>query len=197
MFNGIVETTGKIIDISGGDSSKEFTLEPNIKFDDLFIGASIAINGVCLTVTRFNSTEFSVTAVPETLKLTNLNYLKINDTANLERPIKSDSRIGGHYVQGHVDTTGEILNITNDGNAKLIKIKLPTEHTKYIVKKGYIAIDGMSITVIDINNNNFTVTLIPETLNSTIAKNYKPNKLVNLETDIFGKYIEKLSGAKA
>lgn len=195
MFNGIVEaiSTIKTVTITGGGI--DFLIACPKEFDDLFIGASVAVNGVCLTVTHFAKEDFTVTAVPETLRITNLSYLKDMDFVNLERAMKTGGRMGGHYVQGHVDAVGEIVDIKSDGNALLVTIKVPAELTKYLVKKGYVGIDGMSITVIDVNVDTFTVTLIPLTCAATIAHQYRLRSKVNIEVDILGKYVEKILGA--
>jgi riboflavin synthase len=198
MFSGIVETIGLISSVIIDQQLRHFTIKPEQAFDDINIGDSIAVNGVCLTVTAFHADTFNVTAVPETLRLTNLGMLQTNDMVNLERALKLQDRVSGHYVQGHVDETGKIIEIKSDGNeALLVKFSHSPALGKYIVKKGYIAIDGMSLTVVDTAPTWFTVTLIPHTQIVTIIKqHYRENTLVNLEVDMMGKYIEKLLGAQ-
>lgn len=195
MFNGIVETIGTIQSIHHTPGSVDFVISHPEIFDDLFVGASISVNGVCLTVTRFSEHEFEVTAVPETLRITNLSTLKKDDAVNLERAMKVGSRIGGHYVQGHVDAVGEILAIEQDGHALLIKLGVPSKVTNYLVKKGYVGLDGMSITVIDVGDDWFTVTFIPQTQMTTIVGQYQEGTKINIEVDILGKYVEKIIGA--
>lgn len=193
MFSGIVETIGIITRIVLENGCKQFTIAPTMVFADLTVGASVSINGICLTITAFTTDTFCVTAVPETLRLTNLNQLQVNDIVNLERSITLTSRIGGHYVQGHVDGVGQILALKQDNSdAWLVKISIPHALTKYIVAKGYITLDGMSITVIDVTSEWFTVTFIPHTQAATITKHYKEGCWINIEVDIMGKYIEKL-----
>lgn len=193
MFGGIVETTGDIQSIVCHDGCKTLRVRPQIHLADLTLGASISVNGVCLSVTEFTTTDFTVTVVPETLRLTNLDDLKEGVSVNLERAITMQTRMSGHMIQGHVDATGEIIDIQDDGGiAKLVKIKLPSRLQPYLVKKGYIAIDGMSITIIDCMNDWFTVTFIPHTQDVTIAQFYQTGKKVNLEVDIVGKYIAKM-----
>ncbi len=193
MFGGIIETLGTIQAIQREGDCHHFVISPAILFDDIAIGDSIAVNGVCLTVTDFTPTTFNVTAVPETLRLTNLGMLSINNLVNLERSLKINARLGGHFVQGHVDCVGEIIAINSDGkNALLVKIRVPNFLTKYIVKKGYIGIDGMSITVVVTNDDWFTVTFIPHTQAVTVVNQYEIGKKVNIEVDMLGKYIEKL-----
>lgn len=196
MFSGIVETIGKILQIELINGCKQFTIAPNIKLDDLHIGDSIAINGVCLTITEFTSTNFKVTAVPETLRLTNLDQLIEQQPVNIERSLLPTTRLGGHFVQGHVDGTGKILAITSDhSDAWLVKIGLADSLMIYLVNKGFVTIDGMSITIIHVSSDYFTVTLIPHTQAVTIANQYNVGNLVNIEVDMMAKYIEKFSGA--
>lgn len=197
MFSGIVETIGIIVNIDLIDGCKQFTIAPEKRFLDLNIGDSVSVNGICLTITEFDDASFKITAVPETLRLTNLNQLSVGSTVNLERSLKMNDRIGGHYIQGHVDATGKILEIKNDdSNALLVKISIPESLTKYIINKGYIGLDGMSITVIEAESNWFTVTFIPHTQAVTVVNQYKLNTLINIEVDIMAKYIEKILGAR-
>lgn len=196
MFSGIVECIGTIIALSIDQGCKHFVIAAKDNLDDLNIGDSIAINGVCLTITSFTEDTFSVTAVPETLRLTNLDTLEEGNIVNIERSLKVDARIGGHYVQGHVDGVGTILDIQNDhSNALLVKISIPAHLAKYVVNKGYISLDGMSITVIQSTTEWFTVTFIPHTQDVTIVKQYRKNIPINIEVDMMGKQIEKLLGA--
>lgn len=196
MFSGIVETIGYITHISVEDGCKHFIIKPAKPYSDLALGESIAVNGVCLTVTQFDADSFHVTAVPETLALTNLHFLTTDSMVNLERSITLNTRLGGHYVQGHIDAMGKITDIQHvDKRVLLVKISMPTTLSKYIVNKGYITLDGMSITVIDSAPTWFTVTFIPHTQDVTIIKQYKVDSAINIEVDIMGKYIEKLLGA--
>lgn len=196
MFSGIVETTGRIKKIENQSENKNFMIASNQLLDDLKIGDSISVNGVCLTVTDCKENNFHVSAVPETLRLTNLGELKEESEVNLERSIKADSRIGGHFVQGHVSGIGQIREIQKEGeNALLLKIGIDEPLSKYIIEKGYIALDGMSITAIDVKPDWFSITLIPHTQETTIAKGYKKGTNINIEVDILGKYLEKLVGS--
>ncbi|MCD6047902.1 MAG: ribE [Gammaproteobacteria bacterium] len=193
MFTGIVETTGKITSLDSQNDCKTFCITPKVKFNDLLVGESIAVNGVCLTVEKFSDQSFYVTLVPETLRLTNLSQLQLNSEVNLERAMLASSRIGGHFMQGHVDQVGEIVSIEKDGAAALlIKISIPKHLAKYIIKKGFIGLDGMSITLVDVSDTWFSVTFIPHTISETIVKNYHVGTRINLEVDMFAKYIEKL-----
>jgi riboflavin synthase len=198
MFSGIVEAIAIITAIDDIDGCKQFTITHAANLADLNIGASMAVNGVCLTITEYTDTTFKVTAVPETLRLTNLGLLNIGDLVNIERSLTLNTRIGGHYVQGHVDGVGKILEIATDNSAALlVKISLPEALAKYVVAKGYITLDGMSITVIKAEPTWFTVTFIPHTQNVTNVNRYCVGTSINIEVDIMGKYIEKLIGAHA
>jgi riboflavin synthase len=196
MFSGIVETVGIIKRLEFKDGCMHITILPQLLLDDLHIGDSVAVNGVCLTVTALEINSFSAVIVPQTLRLTNLKSLALEAIVNLERAVKASSRIGGHNVQGHIDTCAEIIEIKSDGaEALLATFAVSKEISRYIVSKGYISIDGMSITVIDATATSFTVTFIPHTLQASIAQFYRVGTQVNIEVDIMGKYIEKLLGA--
>lgn len=193
MFNGIVETIGIIETFFFEEDCLKLSILPTNEFHSLKIGESIAVNGICLTITNIINKNFNVTVVPETLRKSNLIKLSSGSSVNLERSMKINDRIHGHYVQGHIDGTGKIVDIVQDGkNAILIKISIPAHLRKYIVEKGYIAVDGMSITVVELKQDWISITLIPHTRNSTIANNYQVGSLINIEVDIFGKYIEKI-----
>lgn len=193
MFSGIVSAIGIIQYILPKKGSIDFIILVPETYADLEIGESIAVNGICLTVTEYSAGSMHVTAVPETLRVTNLCELTENSIVNLERSITINTRLGGHYVQGHVDAVGEILDIKSEGDAAMIvKISLPENLAKYVVNKGYITLDGMSITVMTAASNDFTVTLIPHTQQVTIVNQYRIGSKINLEVDILAKYIEKL-----
>lgn len=193
MFSGIVTAIGMIQRILTQTDSIDFVIHVPVTFSDLIMGESIAVNGVCLTVTGFSQISMNVTAVPETLRVTNLGQLTETSLVNLERSITLTTRLGGHYVQGHVDAVGEILDIQADGTtALLVKISMPPTLAKYVVCKGYITLDGMSITVIDTSPSWFTVTFIPHTQQVTVVNQYRKGSKINIEVDILGKYIEKL-----
>lgn len=198
MFNGIVETVGTVTDIQKMDDCIHFLITTPKPLADLFIGESVSVNGVCLTVTRFTENTFNVTAVPETLRVTNLGALEVGSLVNLECSMKVSGRMGGHYVQGHVDGVGEILEVKTEGNAALlVKISVPATLAKYTVNKSYIALDGMSITVIQAGPDWITVTFIPHTQQVTIIKQYRKGTKINIEVDILSKYVEKLLGVHA
>ena len=193
MFGGIVETLGIVSSIKISPSYLDISIAPQKNFSDIALGDSIAVNGVCLTVTAFTDTTFTAMVVPETMRLTNLNDLVIGSKVNLERALPVNGRIGGHYVQGHVDAFTHIIDVKNDGdNALLVKFATPSSLAKYLVNKGYIAIDGMSLTIIEAKPDWFSVTFIPHTQGVTVVNQYQVGSRVNLEVDILGKYLEKL-----
>lgn len=162
-------------------------------FDDIVVGDSIAINGVCLTIVALDSQSITFDLAPETWRQTNFCQCIAGDSVNVERAVPLNGRMGGHYVQGHIDCTGEILALQPDGDmALIVKISLPAILSRYIVKKGFIALDGMSLTVVEVNQAWFTVMLIPYTIGHTISQFYSKNRLINIEVDIMSKYIEKL-----
>ena len=196
MFSGIVETTGFITTIEQQAEVWRLTIEAPAILDDVKLGDSIAINGVCLTVIDFTEQHFVVEVVPETQRCTNFHLLKVGSLINLERAMKAEQRIGGHYVQGHVDAVAKILSVITEGDAWLVTFSLPEKLQAYLVPKGFISIDGMSLTVINVNQDSFTVTLIPHTQQVTIAKNYQQGSLVNLEVDMLGKYVVKFMEAQ-
>lgn len=192
MFSGIVETIGFIQNVLHMNEGLILQIKPLISFSDIKVGDSIAVNGVCLTVTTFDSATFTVTLVPETLRCTNLQSVTMNQAVNLERSLRADSRIGGHFVQGHVDAITEILDLQTEGDAWLVKMSLPSHLHPYVVNKGFITLDGMSITVIETTTHWFTVTFIPHTQHHTITQHYQIGSKINIEVDMLGKYIEKL-----
>lgn len=189
MFTGIVEEIGKVIEITDKVSDKDFTIESKV---DLKIGDSIAVNGVCLTVIEKTMQSFKVSAANETLKLTNLSQLSLNDLVNLESSLSLNKPIGGHIVQGHVATTTSIIAMKPIGEAIYFRFAKPLDLKNYIVNKGYIAIDGVSLTICAEEKDWFEVMMILHTLMVTIGQNYKVNSIVNLEVDIFARYLEKI-----
>jgi len=180
MFTGIVEEVGSVAEVSPG----HLTVGAATVLDDLKIGDSICVNGVCLTVTDIVAKTFSVDVVPETLRRTNLGQLSSRDPVNLERSMRADGRFGGHIVQGHVDGTGTVDDIAPDGDASLVRFTAPPAIMRYVVEKGFIAVDGTSLTV---------VTVIPFTRENTVFGAREVGDVVNLEADIMAKYVERLA----
>ena len=189
MFTGIVEELGTVGSIKNG----VLIVYASLVLEDLDVKDSICVNGACLTVTELTGTGFQVDVVPETLRRTNLGELTSGSKVNLERSLQMGGRLGGHIVQGHVDGTGEISSIAEDGDAYLYSFSVSPELSRYIVQKGFICVDGISLTVVDCADDEFTVTLIPYTREHTVLGTKSEGNKVNLEADIMAKYIEKLS----
>lgn len=187
MFTGIVEELGKVQTIT----ENKIIVEAKTVLDDAKLGDSIAVNGVCLTVTKINSNEFEADISPETKRVTALKYLKIGTLVNLERAMPANGRFGGHMVLGHVDGLGRGKYIKKEGEFYNLTVEVPPEISKYIVKKGSIAINGISLTVADIASNIITIAVIPHTYENTNLKTLQIGDFVNIETDITAKYIEK------
>ena len=192
MFSGIVEETGSIKNIKRGAASAELSIEASKVLEDVALGDSIAVNGVCLTVTDFSGSMFTADVMHETLDRSSLGALRPGSPVNLERAMKADGRFGGHIVSGHIDGTGHISNISRDDNAIWYTIDTSGDILRYIVEKGSIAIDGISLTVASVDESSFKVSIIPHTAANTILAVKKAGDVVNLENDIIGKYVEKL-----
>lgn len=192
IFTGIIEELGIIKNIERGINSSRISVQAEKVLEDVHIGDSIAINGVCLTVTSFDTASFVADVMAETLAKTNLNELSAGKRVNLERALRLSDRLGGHLVQGHVDGVGTISKREKLDIAILFSIKAAPEVLAYVVRKGSIAIDGISLTVVDVFADSFTVSLIPHTAAVTTLGFKEPGDTVNLETDIIGRYIEKL-----
>lgn len=192
MFTGIIEEVGKIKKIEYDGEGRKLTVEAHKIMLDIKQGESIALDGVCLTVETWGKDFFTVYVMPETMKKTGFVNLKVGQLINLEKALPLNGRLGGHFVQGHVDTTGTITQIIPDGKAKIIKISIPFDWNKYLVSKGSISIDGISLTIIEAGKDFFTVSIIPHTQNITNIGNKKIHDIVNIEFDILAKHIFKL-----
>ncbi|MCX7797800.1 MAG: riboflavin synthase [Melioribacter sp.] len=190
MFSGIIEEIGKIEKIDSINGGIKLTISANKILDDAKIGDSISVNGVCLTITSMNKNCFTVDAVGETLNKTTFKSVKSRSYVNLERAIKFNERIGGHLIQGHVNSTGKITQLRKIGENYLLEIEVPKNLMQYIIKEGSIAIDGISLTVADIYNNLIRISIIPHTWQNTTLKYKKENDIVNIEVDYIAKYIE-------
>lgn len=195
MFTGIVEEKGCIRGIRPGAKSCILTIEGRIIFSDLKVGDSVAVNGVCLTATSINGHLFTADVMRETLERSSLGSLRNGSYVNLERAMAADGRFGGHIVSGHIDGTGTIVNIEKDDNAVWYTVQAPPALMRYIVEKGSIAIDGISLTVAKITSSTFSVSIIPHTAKETILSEKKTGDVVNLENDVISKYVEKLLAA--
>lgn len=192
MFTGIIEEIGTVVSVSRGIKAAKLTLQGNLILEDMHIGDSIAVNGVCLTVTEKASSTFIVDVMPETLRRSSLGKLSRGSEVNMERAMAANGRFGGHIVSGHIDGTGEIESFVKEDNAVWVTIKTNDKILKYIIEKGSITIDGISLTVADVDNRRFKVSLIPHTASNTTLLKKKAGDIVNLENDIVGKYIDKL-----
>ena len=190
MFSGIVEEIGTVKSVQPG----KLVITARKVLEGTRPGDSIAVNGACLTVTNIVEDAFSVELMPETLRRTNLGILHPNDKVNLERALKANGRLGGHFVQGHVDGMGRILSLRPEEEAVLMRISVPPEIARYLVEKGFIAVDGVSLTIVECEATSFTVSLVSYTRQNTTLGSKLPGDLVNLEVDIIAKYVEQLSG---
>jgi riboflavin synthase len=186
VFSGIIEETGFVIAVSYSSLS----VRADAVFGDLKLGDSVAVNGVCLTVTGINGKTFKVDVMPETIKRSTLGALKSGDAVNLERALTLSGRLGGHLVEGHIDATGVIDRIEWEDDAELMTISAPPEVLRYIVEKGFIAVDGLSLTVVRHNTDSFTVSLVAFSRSHTAMGIKKAGDRVNLEVDIIAKYVE-------
>ena len=194
MFTGIVEEIGTLRQVISGSSSGSIRISAKKVLENTKIGDSIAVNGVCLTVTSLSSDGFTADVMPETLRRTNLGSLKSGAPVDLERAMAADGRFGGHLVSGHIDGTGTIVSLKNEGNAVWVQIKAPRPILQLIVEKGSITIDGISLTVASVSEDSFQVSVIPHTGSETILLRKKVGDMVNLENDIVAKYVQHLLG---
>lgn len=192
MFTGIVEEIGRIIGIEKKSESMVLTIEGEKVLENTAIGDSIATNGICLTVTSLGENSFTADVMPETVYRTSLENLSSGTEVNLERALTLNKPLGGHMVQGHIDGTGTLSSTEEKGNSLLMTIGAKPSLLKYIVEKGSVTLDGTSLTVVAVTENDFTVSLIPQTLEDTILYKKKNGDIINIECDILGKYVEKL-----
>ncbi|MCX5344848.1 riboflavin synthase [Streptomyces atratus] len=197
MFTGIVEELGEVTAVEKLGDASRFRLRGPAVTEGAKHGDSIAVNGVCLTVVDFGEHEFTADVMAETLNRSSLGALEVGSRVNLERPMAVGGRLGGHIVQGHVDGTGRIVERKISENWEIVKISLPAELTRYVVEKGSITVDGVSLTVVDAGPDYFTISLIPTTLALTTLGIKKPGDPVNLEVDVIAKYVERLLGNTA
>ena len=188
MFTGIVEEVGVVAKISGN----AMTVRASKVTGDLKLGDSIAVNGACLTAVSCGRNEFSVDLTPETMRRTSLGQLSVGRPVNLERALLASDRMGGHIVQGHIDGTGRVMSTKPEGDSIIFRIRVPKRLNRYIVEKGFVAVDGISLTVVKRGASSFTLAVIPYTLNNTNLASLSVGDRVNLEADILAKYIESL-----
>lgn len=192
MFTGIVEELGRVRDCRRDGEGYTLSVDCSTVLEGTILGDSIAVNGVCLTVTAIDSTGFVTGLAPETRNRTALESLKKGSPVNLERSVTPSTRMGGHFVQGHVDGTGSIREFRKDEDALWVTIAAPAELMRYIVVKGYITLDGTSLTVVDVGNDWFSVTLVAYTQSHIVMPSKSCGELVNIEVDVLGKYVERL-----
>lgn len=192
MFTGLIEDIGRILGVRRSSKDVTFTIQSKIS-KDMTIGQSIAVNGACLTITSYQTVSMQVHAVEETLTHTNLSSLQIGSQVHLERALKFNERLNGHFVQGHIDGVGELVRISKIGESNVLRITPPQNLLKFIVPKGSIALSGISLTVVEVNTTNFTVSIIPHTFVNTLIHKWKVKEKINIEVDILAKYVEKLT----
>jgi riboflavin synthase len=196
MFTGLVEEVGKLVSIQHGAASAKLTIEAPFVSEGTRIGDSVAINGTCLTVVATEGNRLSFEAVPETLNRSSLKRVRAGDGLNLERALAIGQRLGGHFVQGHVDGTATLLSVTENDNAHILRIGAPSELMRYIIPKGSVALDGISLTVADVSTDSFSVWIIPHTYANTTLRDRRIGDALNIENDMLAKYIERLLQAR-
>ncbi|MEV1024581.1 riboflavin synthase [Streptomyces sp. NPDC050264] len=196
MFTGIVEELGEITAVENLDDASRFRVRGPVVTEGAKHGDSIAVNGVCLTVVEHEGDTFTADVMAETLKRSSLGALTSGSRVNLERPMIADGRFGGHIVQGHVDGTGTIIERLPSEHWEIVKISLPVELARYVVEKGSVTVDGVSLTVVEAGADYFTLSLIPTTLDLTTLGLKQPGEPVNLEVDVIAKYVERMLGAQ-
>ena len=192
MFTGIVEEVGAVTAVDRGRHSAVLTIRAHAVLEDAKVGDSIAVNGICLTVTGRTAEHFTADVMHETLDRSALAGLRPGTQVNLERAMAAGGRFGGHIVSGHVDGVGRVQSVRRDDNAVWYTVSAPPHLLRYIVEKGSITVDGISLTVARVDGNSFAISAIPHTVAQTVLRNRRPGDLVNLENDIIGKYVEKL-----
>lgn len=196
MFTGIIEDLGRIEKLSRSSQGSRIAIRSSKITEDAGIGDSVAVNGVCLTIAQLENDTFFTDVMPETLAKTNLGQMKNGDLVNLERALKASDRLGGHFVLGHVDEVGTIMHKRKEGNSIVLKISATRSISDYLVPKGSIAIDGISLTITDVENQWFMVAVIPHTAKATTLGQKTVGSTVNLEVDIIGKYVKRMMDKK-
>ena len=195
MFTGIIEELGTVGQMDRRPDSIKLTIQARKVLEGTQLGDSIAVNGVCLTVTSMTDSSFTADVMHETMRRSSLSDIKSGSKVNLERAMQVGGRLGGHIVSGHIDGVGHIARIASDGIARVITISIPKDMEPFIVEKGSIAIDGISLTVVSVGNSQFSVSIIPHTMANTTLIDKHPGAVVNLETDVIGKYVHSFTTA--
>lgn len=195
MFTGLIERVGTITEIAAENGRRRLVIDCGDTdfLQDAVIGESIAVSGACLTVVAFDQSTFTTQAVEETLRRTTLGQKQVGDRVNLERALRANARLGGHIVQGHVDGVATIESVREEGESWWITFEPPFELLRYIVEKGSVCIDGISLTVANVSYRKFSIALIPHTFEATTASDWRADASVNLETDVLAKYVERLT----
>lgn len=196
MFTGIIEETGTIEAVQRGSRSCRLTIRADVIFSDLKLGDSVAVNGVCLTASEINAPCFTADVMAETMRRTNLESAIKGAHVNLERAMQLNGRFGGHIVSGHIDGTGTVMSLVREDNAVWVRISADEGILRYIVEKGSVALDGISLTVAEVSRGGFAVSVIPHTAAETTLLERKPGDRINIECDIIGKYVERLTAVK-
>jgi riboflavin synthase len=194
MFSGIVEEIGIVEAVHMGKEEGSMTVRGDVVMEGAGLGDSMAVNGICLTITKLDGKLFSFDFMPETYRRTNLGLLTVGSGVNLERALRAGQEMGGHFVQGHIDGVGELMSVTPDGSALIHRYTAPAGVMRYVVTKGFVAVDGVSLTVVDVDKTSFTVSLVTYTLEHTIMGQTNPGYKANLEADILAKYVAKALG---
>ena len=197
MFTGIVEATGEVVAVNPTGGGQHLRIMAGKVLDKIEVGDSIAVNGVCLTVTARSSDHVDLTAVTETLARTNLGALEEGHNVNLERPMRADGRFDGHIVQGHVDGAIAVASVNEEGNSRRIRLTVDANLGRYVVEKGSVTLDGVSLTVTSVSAGEFEVVLIPHTLDATIWRDRQVGDQVNFEADVLAKYVDRLLEARS
>ena len=197
MFTGIIEELGTVGALERRPDSIRLTIQARKVLEGTQLGDSIAVNGVCLTVTAMTDSSFTADVMHETMRRSSLSDIKSGSKVNLERALQVGGRLGGHIVSGHIDGVGHVARIAADGIARVITISIPKDMEPYIVEKGSIAIDGISLTVVSVGNSQFSVSIIPHTMANTTLMDKRPGAVVNLETDVIGKYVRSFTAARS
>ncbi|WP_321370918.1 riboflavin synthase [uncultured Desulfuromusa sp.] len=192
MFTGLIQSIGQVRALKQQERSAQLQITSSLVKEDLQLGESIAVNGACLTVVAWDKNSFTVDVSPETLSCTTLGHLKGNQAVNLERALRLSDRLGGHLVSGHIDCVATVKSRYEDQNAIRFEFGVPTEMSRYIVEKGSVAVDGISLTVNKVGTDTFSIAVIPHSLEMTTLKDCREGGRVNIETDLLGRYVERL-----
>lgn len=197
MFTGIVEECGELVSLASFDGGVRYVVNTGFESGSVAVGDSVAVNGCCLTAVEFENNRLGFDLLAETMRITNLGSVKPGDRVNLERSLRFDGRVGGHFVTGHIDTTAPIETVERRGSDVYLSVRVPEKFQRYLVTKGCIAVDGISLTVAEVTNDGFAVWLIPHTMEVTTLGNRHKGDLVNLEFDMLAKYVERITAGQS